>query len=250
MPLLSSRDEDGEKAHGRTPSEQESHDNSGGRGRITIFLPKRIMQFVLGWSTPYVEMDSLRTKGGQSDVEKLWEQFRDLLQRRWSNLNVTCGLIMGAVSTVVFSDYPLSPASFTLGIISLLSSLIAIGFGVGLIYVLVDVPGGTLQDIDEKYPRLYLFALSIPELWALLSFGSFFIGICVVIWEATNKGWIAKAGVVLTIVILSLHLVAFGFLFHKEDAKDEKPEMGSGNPNAETGNDQQIPPLSTQTSQE
>ncbi|OCB90585.1 prenyltransferase [Sanghuangporus baumii] len=270
MPLLSSRDEDGEKAHGRTPSEQGSHDNSGGRRMIKIFLPARIMQFVLGWSTPYVEMDSLRRKGGQSDVEKLWEQFRDLLQRRWSNLNVTvrynlffsptiaddspthtqCGLIMGAVSTVVFSDYPLSPASFTLGIISLLSSLIAIGFGVGLIYVLVDVPGGTLQDIDEKYPRLYLFALSIPELWALLSFGSFFIGICVVIWEATNKGWIAKAGVVLTIVMLSLHLVAFGFLFHKKDAKDEKPEMGSGNPNTETGNDQQMPPLSTQRSQE
>ncbi|KAL5492113.1 hypothetical protein ACEPAI_3560 [Sanghuangporus weigelae] len=164
----------------------------------------------------------------------------------WSNLNVTCGLIMGAVSTVLFSDYPLSRASFALGIISLLSSLIATGFGVGLIYVLVDVPGSTLQDIDEKYPRLYLFALSIPELWALLSFGSFFVGICVVIWEATNKGWIAKAGVVLTIVMLSLHLVAFGFLFHKKDAKDEKPEMGSDNPNAETENSQQISPLSTQ----
>jgi len=45
----------------------------------------------------------------------------------------------------VFANYVLSRASFALGIISLLSSLIVIGFGVGLSYVLADVSGNVLM---------------------------------------------------------------------------------------------------------
>lgn len=50
-----------------------------------------------------------------------------------------------AVSTVVCSSLPLSGVAFALGVVALLSSLISIGFGTGLIYVLGDVPGESLQ---------------------------------------------------------------------------------------------------------
>ena len=49
------------------------------------------------------------------------------------------------MSTILFSSFPISNAAFTLGVMSLLSSLIAIGFGVGLTYVLGDVPGSRLH---------------------------------------------------------------------------------------------------------
>ncbi|KAI5118396.1 hypothetical protein M0805_007530 [Coniferiporia weirii] len=168
---------------------------------------------VLGWMTPYEQLVYLREKGHL----KAWERFRDSLMRRWSNLNVICGLIMGAVSTIVFADFPLTSASFTLGIISLLSSLISIGFGVGMIYVLGDVQGGTLRMIDRRYPNLYLFALSIPEVWAFISFGTFFTGVGVIVWQSADKGWIAKAGVTVSAVALLGHLAAFAFLFREQD---------------------------------
>lgn len=50
-----------------------------------------------------------------------------------------------AVSTILCSNVPLSDDAFAFGIVSLLSSLISIGFGVGLIYVLGDVRGRTLN---------------------------------------------------------------------------------------------------------
>ena len=49
------------------------------------------------------------------------------------------------MSTILFSSLTISNAAFALGVISLLSSLIAIGFGVGLTYVLGDVPGRSLH---------------------------------------------------------------------------------------------------------
>ncbi|KAL5492101.1 hypothetical protein ACEPAI_3548 [Sanghuangporus weigelae] len=173
----------------------------------------KMFRAVLGWMTPYEQMVFLRRK---RDLKR-WELFRDALMRRWSNLNVICGLIMSAVSTIVFADFPLSKASFTLGIISLLSSLIAIGFGVGLIYVLGDVRGSSIVLVDDRYPRLHLFALSIPEVWAFVSFGAFFSGLSVIVWEADNKGWVVKAGVTVAAVALVGHLVAFGFLFREQD---------------------------------
>ena len=50
-----------------------------------------------------------------------------------------------ATTTILFSEFEQSAASFAFGLVSLLSSLMAIGFGVGLIYVLGDVHGDTLQ---------------------------------------------------------------------------------------------------------
>jgi len=172
-----------------------------------------LVRISFGWMTPYEQILYLREK---KDF-KAWERFRDSLMRRWSNLNVINGLIMGAVSTIVFSDFPLSTSSFTLGIISLLTSLIAIGFGVGLTYVLGDVRGTSLNLIDEQYPKLYLFALSIPEVWGIISFASFFGGLCVIVWQATDKGWVVKAGVVAAVVALFVHLAAFAFLFREQD---------------------------------
>ena len=138
----------------------------------------RTLRRLLGWMTPHEQMDYLRQKRDA----KRWEFFRDELMRKWSNLNIIaclflfcrtpsgglitrlfqCGLIMGyvnsnyphperracrhrAISTIIFANYVLSRASFALGIICLLSSLIAIGFGVGLNYVLVDVNGEVLM---------------------------------------------------------------------------------------------------------
>lgn len=50
-----------------------------------------------------------------------------------------------AISTILFASFSIGPVAFALGITSLLSSLIAIGFGVGLIYVLGDVKGFRLH---------------------------------------------------------------------------------------------------------
>ncbi|KAH8108870.1 hypothetical protein DFH11DRAFT_1516302, partial [Phellopilus nigrolimitatus] len=123
------------------------------------------------------------------------------------------------VSSIVFADLPLSRASFSLGIISLLSSLIAIGFGVGLIYVLGDVKGISLLACPhQNYPRLYLFALSIPEVWAFISFGTFFADIGVIVWQSADKGWIA--GTAVTAVALVGHLVAFAILFREQDTTE------------------------------
>ncbi|KAH7320380.1 hypothetical protein B0J17DRAFT_296463 [Rhizoctonia solani] len=53
---------------------------------------------------------------------------------KWTNLNI-CGLIMGAMSTILFADVELDGISFGFGVVSLLSSLISIGFGTGLMSV-------------------------------------------------------------------------------------------------------------------
>lgn len=50
-----------------------------------------------------------------------------------------------AISTVMFADVELDRVSFGFGVVSLLSSLISIGFGTGLMYVLGDVDGHTLN---------------------------------------------------------------------------------------------------------
>lgn len=46
-----------------------------------------------------------------------------------------------AVATILFSEYPLRPAAFTLAAASLLSGLIASGIAVSLIYALGDLKG-------------------------------------------------------------------------------------------------------------
>ena len=57
------------------------------------------------------------------------------------------GLLIGlsATSTILFSNLQLSRIPLALGLASLLSSLVSIGFGVGHIYVLGDVKGTTLD---------------------------------------------------------------------------------------------------------
>lgn len=45
----------------------------------------------------------------------------------------------------MFADVELDEVAFGFGVVSLLSSLIAIGFGTGLMYVLGDVAGETLH---------------------------------------------------------------------------------------------------------
>jgi hypothetical protein len=52
---------------------------------------------------------------------------------------------ISATTTILFSDFEMDAAAFAFGIISLLSSLMATGFGVGLMYVLGDVDGHTLK---------------------------------------------------------------------------------------------------------
>ena len=167
-------------------------------------------------------------------------------RRGWS-VYFQCGLIMryynqlffgwarcsgssSAISTILFSPFTISNAAFALGVISLLSSLIAIGFGVGMTYVLGDVPGTSLhvrwiqvdylmtssvtgtydgQAIGFLHTKLYIFALSVPQacylfflffllnsipwqVWSCVSFIAFFASISVIVWEATNKGWFVR----------------------------------------------------------
>ncbi|KIM49537.1 hypothetical protein M413DRAFT_110740 [Hebeloma cylindrosporum] len=147
-----------------------------------------IVSTVLSWTTPQKQIKYLLAK---KDFRE-WETFRDSLVHRWLNTNIMCGLIMSAMSTVLFSSATISNAAFALGVISLLSSLIAIGFGVGLMYVLGDVPGSRLHIIGCLHLRPYIFALSVPQIWAVVSFTAFFASVCVFVWEATNKGWLAR----------------------------------------------------------
>ena len=58
--------------------------------------------------------------------------------------------------------------------------------------------------IDEQYPRLYLFALSIPEVWAMISFAAFFAGLCVLVWQAPDKGWVVKVGLFLNLSFFTM----------------------------------------------
>ena len=168
----------------------------------------------LSWTTSHKQIKDLLDK---KDFQH-WETFRDSLVSRWSNGSVVVGglhlillenfmvdqfiisvvwswgiliglffgwhrssgpRITSAMSTILFSSFTISNAAFALGVISLLSSLIAIGFGVGLTYVLGDVPGKRLhvrwlqvdwlteiydeQIIGSLHTRLYIFALSVPQ---------------------------------------------------------------------------------------
>ncbi|KAF8894603.1 hypothetical protein BD779DRAFT_851725 [Infundibulicybe gibba] len=140
------------------------------------------------WATPRKIVLHLLERRNYSD----WETFRDSLVNKWTNLNVLGGLIMGGISTVIFSGLSLSNKAFTFGVVALLSSLISIGFGVGLIYVLGDVSGPRLHHIGTTYPNLFLFSISIPQTWATMSFVTFFLCVCFIVWEAENKGWVVR----------------------------------------------------------
>ncbi|CAE7217511.1 unnamed protein product, partial [Rhizoctonia solani] len=97
--------------------------------------------YTIGWAAPTEQVRYLVDKG---DAVR-WVGFRDGFMSKWTNLNIVCGLIMGAMSTIMFADVELDSVSFGFGVVSLLSSLISIGFGTGLMYVLGDVAGGTLK---------------------------------------------------------------------------------------------------------
>ncbi|KAF8683260.1 hypothetical protein RHS04_01980 [Rhizoctonia solani] len=121
-----------------------------------------------------------------------------------------------AMSTIMFADVELDAVAFGFGVVSLLSSLISIGFGTGLMYVLGDVAGETLKKIGTRYPILFVFALSIPQVWAGICIVTFFLCTGVFAWNASDKGWTAKAGIILSAVLTVGHLIAFARLFHKQ----------------------------------
>ncbi|KAF8598021.1 hypothetical protein BDV93DRAFT_354731 [Ceratobasidium sp. AG-I] len=116
----------------------------------------------------------------------------------------------------MFADVELDRAAFGLGVVSLLSSLISIGFGTGLMYVLGDVEGHTLNKIGRRYPILFVFALSIPQVWAGICIVTFFLCTGIFAWNASDKGWTAKAGIIGSGLLTILHLLAFARLFHKQ----------------------------------
>ncbi|KAJ3571888.1 hypothetical protein NP233_g3461 [Leucocoprinus birnbaumii] len=169
---------------------------------------------IVDWTTPRQTLTSLVNSPGDGFIE--WEHFRDNLCRKWVNLNVMCGLVMGGVSTILFSDYPLSSAVFSMSVISLLSSLIAIGFG-GLSRI--------WKNLMEQHPMLFMFSLTIPQTWTFISFASFFAGCIVLLWQATNKGWTLKAGTCASIVVIALHLIGFVYVFRPDNAElyDQHP---------------------------
>ena len=70
------------------------------------------------------------------------------------------------MSTIMFANVELDSVSFGFGVVSLLSSLISIGFGTGLMYVLGDVAGDTLKVRpipDQPRPRVTWFFLRKSE---------------------------------------------------------------------------------------
>jgi len=90
-------------------------------------------------------------------------------------------------------------------------------------YVLADVNGNVLMAIDDSHPYLYLFALSIPEVWALISFGTFFADVSVIVWQSPNKGWIVKVGTALATAFFVSHLIAFASLFRQQGSLEIHP---------------------------
>ncbi|KAG8722433.1 hypothetical protein FRC08_002414 [Ceratobasidium sp. 394] len=205
-----------------------------------------IGSYTIGWAAPNEQVRFLVENGDAG----LWVGFRDGFMSKWTNLNIVCGLIMGAISTVMFAGVELDSVTFGFGIVSLLSSLISIGFGTGLMYVLGDVAGETLHRIGRRYPILFVFALSIPQVWAGICIVTFFLCIGVFAWNAADKGWTAKvpdipahymrhlysylkrnkAGIIGSSVLTTLHLAFFARLFHKqhtiETLIDDEPEGG------------------------
>ncbi|KAG8745515.1 hypothetical protein FRC10_007862 [Ceratobasidium sp. 414] len=207
-----------------------------------------IGSYTIGWAAPNEQVRFLVENGDAG----LWVGFRDGFMSKWTNLNIVCGLIMGAISTVMFAGVELDSVTFGFGIVSLLSSLISIGFGTGLMYVLGDVAGETLhvsstsvrpaklyphlysQRIGKRYPILFIFALSIPQVWAGICIVAFFLCIGVFAWNAADKGWTAKVpeipGIIGSSALTALHLAFFARLFHKQHAIetliDDEPESG------------------------
>ena len=113
-----------------------------------------------------------------------------------------------------------------------------------LLYYLLLTLISNIQAIDDSHPYLYLFALSIPEVWALISFGTFFTDVSVIVWQSPNKGWIvkvrhssstphhlssdllrthAKAGSALAAAFFLSHLIAFGLLFRQQGSLEIHP---------------------------
>ncbi|CAE6475507.1 unnamed protein product [Rhizoctonia solani] len=168
--------------------------------------------YTIGWAAPTEQVRYLVDKG---DATR-WVGFRDGFMSKWTNLNIVCGLIMGAMSTIMFANVELDAVSFGFGVVSLLSSLISIGFGTGLMYVLGDVSGETLKKIGTRYPILFIFALSIPQVWAGVCIVAFFLCTGIFAWNASDKGWTAKAGIIFSAVLTIAHLIAFARLFHKQ----------------------------------
>jgi len=198
--------------------------------------------------TPRVTLELLLHGNDNKTMEPShWEAWRDGLVRKWTNLNIVNGLVIGAVSTLLFGSYTFSGGAFAFGVASLLSSLICIGFGVGLIYVLGDVSGHTLRLIALRYPTLFLIALSIPQSWGGISFATFFITTCIIGFQA-NKGPYLIFGLCLTIFLLGLHIIGFIILFRKnihdgalcvpepEFDGEKGPANGPTNPSGPTQN--------------
>ena len=138
---------------------------------MSLLAIESFLLTALGWTTPQNQIKDLLDR---KDFDE-WETFRDSLVSRWSNGSVVVGSLLSenfvvdqsifsvvwswgiitvpffgwargsgtnsAISTILFSSFTISSVAFALGVISLLSSLMAIGFGVGLTYVLGDVPG-------------------------------------------------------------------------------------------------------------
>jgi len=77
--------------------------------------------------------------------------------------------------------------------------------------------------IDDTHPYLYLFALSIPEVWAFISFGTFFADVSVIVWQSPKKGWIVKLGTLGATTVLVSHLIAFALLFRQQGSLDIHP---------------------------
>jgi len=187
---------------------------------------KALLKALAGWALPYDNVERLKSRRRP----EAWVTFRDGLINRWLSLNVVTGLILGAVSTVVCSSIPLSAVAFALGIVSLLSSLTSIGFGTGLIYVLGDVRGETLQKVADRYPRLFPYALAIPQLWAAGSFCVFFVEIFVIAWSQPHGGWVVKIGVLFAVVVTIVHLAGFLVLHLSKQDIDKEAEFGQTMP--------------------
>jgi len=163
--------------------------------------------------TPRIRLNLL-LYGDESRVKIThWEIWRNGLTRKWKYLIIICGLVTTAVSSVLFGNYGLSSSALAAGVVSLLSSLICIGYGAALIYVLGDAPGSILRSAGTRYPILFVTVLSIPQLWGGIAFSAFFISICIIGFQATDKGPLLEMGMILTIVVLVGHLIAFLVLF-------------------------------------
>ncbi|KAI5118394.1 hypothetical protein M0805_007528 [Coniferiporia weirii] len=222
------------------PSSPEGPDGTAEKKKVSL-MP--FIRAVLGWMIFYEQLVYSREKG---DL-KAWERFRDeLMGRWWKNLIVAVGPLKESsfmdpdalltslrrsytVFAIVKTNFLLTGVPLTLGIISLFSSLASVGFGIGMRCVLGDVQGATLR----RYPNLYLFALSIPEIWTFISFGSFFIGVGTIVWQyVAAKGWAAKAGVIVSVTALLVHLTALTFLSRETNTAkfllDEMNISGSG----------------------